>query len=82
MSKGLCNPYSRKALDLNRRPEDAGQSQLLEIIQSRYTPAQNAFHLGRWLLVEKNVGQWARDRGLPEEEIEQFLEEIRRGVGR
>lgn len=45
-------------------------------------PQPDITSLGRWPLAEKNIRDWARARGLPSEEIEQFLDEIKKARGR
>jgi hypothetical protein len=45
-------------------------------------PQPEITSLGKWPLAQKNIRQWARDRGLPSEEIEQFLDDIEKARGR
>ena len=45
----------------------------------RKLPQPQITDLGKWPLAEKNIRQLARDHGVPPEEIELFLDEIREG---
>ena len=53
-------------------PQQRGKEATCKLPQPEITS------LGKWPLAEKNIRKLARDRGLPPEEIEQYLDEIKK----